>query len=327
MQVIAFSRYGPPEVLELRDWPMPSPADNEVLIKIIATTVTAGDCEIRGFSLPFSIWWVPVRLFMGLFKPRIKVLGQELAGQVVSVGSRVTDFKPGDRVVAATSMAFGAYAEYICLPSAKAMAHIPDELSYQKATTIPTGGLNGLHFVRKSQLKPGEKVLIVGAGGSIGTYALQLAKLAGAMVTCVDSGEKLEMLKISGADHVIDFQLNDFTELDQSYDVIIEIAGKSSYTKCINKLNSKGRLIIGNPELTWMFIGKLYQWFTDKKIISALAGYRVADMKHLIELIQEKSILPVIDKSYKLEQMQQAHSYVEGGHKKGNLIIEVVEKP
>jgi NADPH:quinone reductase-like Zn-dependent oxidoreductase len=325
MRVIAFRSYGPPEVLELEDWPMPSPAADEILIKIFATTVTAGDCELRGFSLPFSIWWIPVRLFMGLSKPRIKVLGQELAGQVVSVGPKVTDFNQGDRVVAATSMGLGAYAEYICLPAAKAMTHIPDELSYQQATTLPTGGLNGLHFVRKSQLKRGEKVLIVGAGGSIGTYALQLAKLAGAVVTCVDAGEKLDVLKASGADHTIDFQLHDFTELGQSYDVIIEIAGKTSYAKCISMLNPKGRLIIGNPELSWMLLGKLCQWFTGKKVINALAGYRVEDMKYLIELIQKKSVQPVIDKSYQLEQMQEAHHYVEAGHKTGNLIIEVVE--
>ena len=323
MLAITHHQYGPPEVLKLTECPKPLPKSQEVLIKIFNTTVTAGDCELRGFSLPFSIWWLPVRLYMGVFKPRFKILGQELAGMVEAVGDEVTHLKVGDRVVAATSMKLGAYAENICLPADKAITKIPMELSYQEAATIPTGGLNGLHFVNKSNLQSGEKLLIIGAGGSIGTYALQIAKLLGAVITCIDSHDKLDMLKAAGADRVIDFNKQDFSDLDDKYDVIIEIAGKSSYFKCADKLTPAGRLIIGNPEFTWMVLGMFFRLFTRKKIINALAAYRIEDMDHLVKLITEKKIRPVIDKSYKLEQMPEAHRYVEEGRKRGNLVIEV----
>ena len=323
LKAIVYKKYGPPSVLQYLEVEKPTPKDHEVLIEVRAATVTAGDCELRNFSLPFSIWWLPVRLYMGLFKPRHQILGQELSGEVVEVGKEVTKFKPGDQLIAATSMKMGAYAQYICLPEKGALIKKPATLNFQSAATVPTGGLNGLHFVRKAKIQPGEKVLIAGAGGSIGTYGLQIAKSLGAKVTCVDREEKHEMLMNLGADHVIDYTREGFTNQESTYDVIIEVAGKYAYRKCLKCLNPKGRLIIGNPELTWLILGAIINGFTNKSVINALAGYKLENLNYLAELLANGDLRSAIDKVYRLDQMQEAHEYVEAGLKKGNVVIDL----
>ena len=230
MQAIAWTAYGPPEALQLQEIAKPTPTANEVLIKVHAATVTTGDCELRGLKLPL-VYRLPLRLYMGFSKPKGKILGQELAGEIEAIGSAVTRFQPGDPIFAVTMLRFGAYAEYTCLPESYPIMAKPTNMSYAEAATIPTGGINALHFLRKANLQAGERLLINGAGGSIGTYAVQIAKLWGAQVTCVDSARKLAMLRGLGADQVIDYAQNDFTQNGESYDVIIDVVGKSSFAR------------------------------------------------------------------------------------------------
>lgn len=320
MKAIIWTKYGPPDVLQLQEVDKPLPGDKQVLIRVHVTTVTAGDCELRRFQIN-PMFWLPLRLALGIFKPRKKILGQELAGVVEAVGKEVKDFRPGDRVLAASGFHFGAYAEYACLPESHLISPLPEGMSFEQGATIPTGGLNGLHFVRKAEIQSGEKVLIIGAGGSIGTYAIQLAKMKGAEITAIDNGEKLEMMKNIGADHVIDYTREDFTNQDHQYDVIIDIVGQGSIVRNMKALAPQGRYVLGNPTFSHIVGGKFISWRTGKKSIPALADFSSEDFDSLKDLIQSKVISVVIDQQLPLEKMVQAHQYVEAGHKKGNLLI------
>lgn len=322
MKALIWTKYGSPEVLQLREIEAPVPEEGEVLIKVYAATVTAGDCELRSLKLPF--WTrLPLRIYAGWSKPRrIAILGQELAGVAEEIGDRVTRFKPGDTVFAPTYMRMGAHAEYVCLPEAYPQLK-PANLSYDEAATIPTGGINGLHLVRKADIQPGQSVVINGAGGSIGTYALQIAKAFGAEVTCVDSKEKLAMLQAIGADHVIDYKREDFTRTGKTYDAILDVVGKSSFSGSLRSLNPNGRYILGNPSLSGMIRGWWISSTTGKKVISELANYQAEDFALLNKLIEAGKIRPVIDRRYPLEQTAEAHRYVEQGLKKGNVVITV----
>lgn len=323
MKVILWTKYGGPEMLKMSSLEKPSPKEDEVLIRIHAATVTAGDCELRRFDIARWIW-LPVRLYMGLIKPRIKVLGQEYAGNVEFVGNKVVSFKKGDQVFVAPGMKMGGYAEYSCLSENSTIMIMPRNASFAEAATIPTGGINGLHFIRKGKVSNGDKVLINGAGGSIGTYALQIAKLYGAEVTCVDSGPKLAMLTSIGSDKIVDYKQEDFTQNGETYDVIIDVVGKSSYSSMIKSLKKKGRLVLGNPKyVTWMLRAMWTSLSSDKEVSFALASENKKDLNYLRDLIENEKVKPVIDKYYSLDQVPEAHRYVEKGLKAGNVIIDV----
>jgi NADPH:quinone reductase-like Zn-dependent oxidoreductase len=324
MKAIICTAYGPPDVLKLTDVEKPVPADDEVLIRIAATTVTAGDCEIRGFNVPLWLW-LPMRLFMGISRPR-KILGQELAGEVEAMGKDVTRFRVGDRVFATTGITLGAYAEYICLPAEPGeggLAAIPAGMTFEQAAAIPVGGLEALHFIRLGDIQPGEKVLINGAGGSIGTIAVQLAKRAGAEVTAVDSAEKFDMLRALGADHVVDYTGEDFTQSGQTYDVILDVVGKSPFSRSLSSLNPNGRYLLANPKLLQMIRGLLISATGDKKVIFGSASHSSEDLIHLGGLVETGKLKVVVDRRYPLEGMAEAHRYVETGRKKGNVVITV----
>lgn len=325
MKAIVWTDYGPPEVLRLREVEKPTPKDNEVLINVHAATVTAGDCETRSFTFPL-MFWLPLRIILGIFKPRKLVLGQELAGEIEAVGNQVTRFKKGDKVFAATLMRFGAYAEYICLPESYPIVYKPAILTYGEAATIPTGGVNGLHFIRKANVQPGHHVLINGAGGSIGTYALQIAKHIGAEVTCVDTAEKLDLLRSIGADHVIDYTKEDFTRSGETYDVIIDVVGKSSFSGSIRSLKANGRYVLGNLSFKGIIRGLWTSMTSGKKVLVEMADYKADYFTSLSELIETGKVKPIIDKSYPLEKTAEAHAYVEQGRKKGNVVIALKPK-
>jgi len=326
MKAIVWTKYGPPHVLQLKEVEKPIPKDNEVLVRIYAATVTAGDCEVRRSK--FNNWyWIFARIMFGLRKPkRITILGQELAGEIESVGKEVIQFKKGDQIFATTGFHFGAYAEYVCLPSNYAIAIKPVNMTYEDAATVPVGGLNALYFLRKTNIEniqSGQKVLINGAGGSIGTIAVQLAKSFGAEVTAVDNTNKLEMLRSIGADQTIDYTLEDFTKSGVTYDVIFDVVNKSSFSGCVRSLKKKGIYLQTNHGLLRKVRGRLTSMTSSKKIKGGLAPYKAEDLIYLKEFIEAGKIKSVIDRRYPLEQAAEAHSYVETGQKTGNVVITV----
>jgi NADPH:quinone reductase-like Zn-dependent oxidoreductase len=329
MKAIVWTKYGSPDVLQLKEIAKPTPKANEVLIRIYATTVTAGDCEARNLKMPILIG-LPMRMYVGFRKPkRITILGQELAGEIEAIGKDVKRFRAGDQVFGTTGLGFGAYAEYICLPENSAMGVLatkPANMTYEEAAAVPTGGLEALHFIRKGNTLAsvrGEKVLIIGAGGSIGTFAVQLARYYGAEVTGVDSTSKLEMLRSIGAAHVIDYTREDFTKNGETYDVIFDVPGKSSYSRSIKSLKQNGRYLLANPGLSHTLQGPWTSMRSGKKVIFGAASQKIEDLIFLRELIEAGQIKAVIDRRYSLEQIAEAHRYVETGHKKGNVVINV----
>jgi NADPH:quinone reductase-like Zn-dependent oxidoreductase len=325
MKAIVWTEYGPPDVLQLKEVATPTLNDTEALIKIYATTVTAGDCEQRSLKLP--IWQaLPMRAYVGFSRPtRITILGMELAGEIESVGKDVKRFRKGDQVFAATGfVGMGAYAEYITLPEEPdggALAIKPANMTYKEAAAVPVGGLEALSFLRQGNVQSGQKVLINGAGGTIGTFAVQLAKYFGAEVTGVDSRRKLDMLRSIGADQVIDYAQENFTKSGETYDFILDVVGKSSLSGSLRSLKQNGRYLIANPGLSQMVRGRWTSITSSKKVIFGTAHPKTEDLIFLKELIEAEKIKTVIDRRYTLEQVPEAHRYVETGHKKGHVVI------
>lgn len=326
MKAMVMSKFGPPEVLKLQEVAKPVPQDHEVLIKVHATTAFAGDGELRGLKLPVE-FRLPIWGYLTFFRPQPVILGQELAGEIEAVGKDVRQFKAGDQVFATTSFSLGAYAEYKTMPAAPGMmggtlAIKPANLTYAEAAAVPVGGLEALHFVRATHIRSGERVLVNGAGGSIGTMVIQMAKSRGAAVTAVDSTAKLAMLRSIGADHVIDYTQVDFTRGGQTYDVIIDVVGKSSVGRSLGVLNDNGRYYLGNPSLLQRLQAR---WAApgSKQILHGSSRHRPEDLAHLRSLIEAGQLRPVIDRTYPLEQLAEAHRYVDQGHKRGNVVITV----
>jgi NADPH:quinone reductase-like Zn-dependent oxidoreductase len=332
LKAIVWTKYGPPDVLQLKEVEKPAPKEDQVLIRIYATTVTAGDCEQRSLNLPF--WHaLPMRAYVGFKTPtRITILGMELAGEIESVGKDVKRFREGDQVFAATGfVAMGACAEYICLPEEPqagegALAIKPANMTYEEAAAVPVGGLEALCFLRQGNIQSGQKVLINGAGGTIGPFAVQLAKQFGAEVTGVDSKGKLDMLRSIGADQVIDFTQEDFTRSGETYDFILDVVGKSSFSGCIRSLKQNGRYLIADPGPSQVIRGRWTSMISSKKVIFGAAHPKSEDLVLLKELIEAGKIKSVIDRRYPLEQTVQAHRYVETGQKAGNVVITVEHK-
>jgi NADPH:quinone reductase-like Zn-dependent oxidoreductase len=322
MKAIVCTKYGSPDVLQLNDVEKPTPKDNEVLIRVNAATVTAGDCELRSLKVSF-LWQLLLRLGFGFRAPRRRILGQELAGEIESVGKDVKLFKKGDQVFANTGLSLGAYAEYCCLPEKGWIATKPANMTYEEAAAVPVGGLHAFSFLGKGHIRSGQKVLIIGAGGSIGTFAVQLAKSFGARVTGVDSTRKLDMLRSIGADQVVDYTKDDFTKSEETYDTIFDVVGKSSFSGCIKLLNEKGFYFLGNPGLSQLIRRVWTSMRSSKKVILWTGTYKVEDLTSLRELIEAGKVKSIIDRRYPLEQVAEAHRYVDTGQKTGNVVITV----
>jgi len=322
LKAVECTRYGPPNVLRLKEIEKPTPKNNEVLVKVHAATVLMGDCELRGMKLPLS-WQLIARIGFGFRGPRKKILGQELAGEIEAVGKDVSKFKTGDQVFANTGLHLGAYAEYDCLAETELIATKPENMTFEEAASVVVGGLHSLFFLRKASIRQGQKVLIAGAGGSIGTIAVQYAKSLGAEVTSVDSAGKLDKLHSIGADHVIDYSKEDFTKNGENYDVIFDVVGKCSFSGSMHSLSNGGYYLLGNPGAAT----QMHRLFTSKKngkkVVGGSMVYKPEDLLFLKGLIEAGKIRSVTDRSYPLEQIVEAHKYVETGLKIGSVVITV----
>jgi NADPH:quinone reductase-like Zn-dependent oxidoreductase len=321
MRAIVYTEYGAPEVLHVREIVKPEPEDNEVLIRVRAAEATKADCELRSFNFAVQWFWLPLRIAMGISRPKKQVLGGYFAGEVEAVGTDVLKFIKGDQVFGSTQMLFGAYGEYICLPADYTIVPKPHNLSFEEAAAVPLGGLNALHFMRRAGIKRGDKLLVNGAGGSIGTFAVQIGKAMGAEVTAVDSAIKEDMLRGIGADHFFDYNEEDFTKSGQSYDVIFNMVAQSSYARCVSALNPKGRYLLGNPRLSDMLRSFITSMLTDKTAIFSFAGEKDEELVALKEMIEEEKIRPIIDRIYVPEQAAEAHHRVETEQRLGVVVI------
>jgi 2-desacetyl-2-hydroxyethyl bacteriochlorophyllide A dehydrogenase len=317
MKAIVYTNYGAPEVLQIKEVAKPIPKPNEILIKIKATAVNSGDIRLRKAD-PFA-----VRLFFGLTKPKINILGVVFSGEVESIGAAVTRFKTGQQVFGHTDMRFGAYAQYICVLENSSLAIKPAAFKHTEATVIPFGGTTALHFIKKAVIQPGQKVLIVGASGAVGSAAVQLAKYYGAHVTGVCSSSNIELVKSLGADEVINYTKEDFTDNSEKYDVIFDAVNSISVRRSVQSLNKKGVLILSAAGMAQTFAGLYMAATSSRKVLSGMISHKAADILFLKELLEAGKLKPVIDRTYSLEQMAAAHAYVELGHKKGNVAVEI----
>lgn len=299
MKAIICTKYGPPNVLQLQNVETPKPKKNEVLVKIHATSVSTGDCRIRGFNSPL-LFWIPMRIILGFRKPRKPILGVELSGEIEDIGTDVTQLKKGDQVFALTELNLGGYAEYTCVHESGLIALKPTNVTYEEAAVIPFGGTSALHFLRKGQIKKGQRVLIYGASGSVGTAAIQLAKYFGATVTAICSSSNFDLVTTLGADNVIDYMKEDFTKRGEHYDIIFDAVGKYKKSLCTDALMPNGKYVSVN---------------------GMMAKVSKEDMNLLKQLAETEKLKPVIDRTYRLEEIAEAHIYVEKGHKKGNVSI------
>jgi NADPH:quinone reductase-like Zn-dependent oxidoreductase len=302
MKAAVYDDYGPPEVVRLEELDKPAPAANEILVKVRATTVAAADWRMRKAD-PFL-----ARLYNGLFKPRrARVLGFELAGEVEAVGSDVRRFRPGEHVFAFTGFGFGAHAEYRCLAESGTItkvglvAHKPASMSFEQAAAVPVGALTAQGFLRRAGVRPGERVLVYGASGSVGTFAVQLARNLGARVTGVCSAANLALVRSLGADDVLDYTSEDFTRRGRVFDVVFDAVGKCAVSRARRVLRPGGRRVS----------------------VHSSPGFRPGDLDRLKDLIEEGKLTSVIDRQYPLERIVDAHRYVEAGHKKGNVVVTV----
>lgn len=320
MKAVVYERYGPPDVLHLKDVEKPIPKDNEVLIRIHASTVTSGDSRMRSLNVPVGFGLI-VRLVAGVAKPRQPILGSELAGKIELVGKNVSRFKVGDQVFAFGGFSMGCHAEYKCMPENGAVALKPTNLTYEEAAAISFGGTTALDFLRRGKLQSGESVLVNGASGAVGSAAVQLAKNFGADVTGVCSTANVEWVRSLGANQVIDYTKEDFTQNGETYDLIVDTVGMAPFSRSKGSLKEGGRLLLVLAGLPDMLPILWVSMTSSKKIIAGPAAERVEDLHFLAKLAEAGKFKPVIDRRYPFEQIAEAHRYVDTGRKKGNVII------
>lgn len=328
MKAIVCTKFGPPDVLQLQEVEKPTPKDSEVLIRVRATSVTFGDTMARNFkaitprefNMPF-LFWLLTKISFGLREPKMTILGSEFAGEIEAVGKDVKRFKKGDQVFGYPGQSFGAYAEYLCMPEDGVLAMKPANMTYEEAAVVPYGAIHALNLLRKMNIQPGQKVLVNGASGGIGSAAVQIAKHFGAEVTGVCGTPRLEFVKSLRADKVIDYTKDDFTKDGETYDLIFDILGKSSFSQCQSSLKPNGTLLFASFKMKQLFQMLWTSRAGTKKVICAIAPGSVEDLISVKELVETGKIKSIIDRRYPLEEAAEAHRYVEQGHKKGNVVI------
>ena len=325
MKAIKCTKYGPPEVLKVVNIDKPVPNDNELLIKIFATTVTIADCRVRGFNIPAS-FWLPAKLALGFSKPRQPILGGELSGIIEAVGRNVRKYKVGDKVFAFLGHKFGAYAEYVCIDEHDCVALKPENLNFEQSAALPFGGITALHFLKKGKLLKGENILIYGASGSVGTSAVQLAKYFGAQVTGVCSTGNLDLVKKLGADKVVDYTKTDLADLHEKFDMVFDTVGKGDISKTINIIKPQGRYLhaVTTPFTEINIRLKLLK--SNVKLIGGTFNPTVEHINFIKKLADEGFLKPAIDRQYRFDEIVPAHEYVDKGHKKGNVTIKVMDE-
>jgi NADPH:quinone reductase-like Zn-dependent oxidoreductase len=328
-----YTEYGPPDVLQLKDVVKPVPKDKEILVRIHATPVSFGDKLVRNlkeitpgkFHMPF-LFWLIAKMYFGFGKPRITILGSEFAGEIESIGKDVKKFREGDRVFGYLGSCMGAYAEYLCMPEKGVVALKPANMTYEEAAAVPYGAIMAVNLLRKVDLRPGQRLLVNGASGGIGPFVVQLAKSHfGASVTGVCSTPRLEYVKSLGADKVIDYTREDFTDSDETYDFIFDILGKSSFAKVKRSLKANGRCLLVSFKMKQFWQMLWTSMIGGKKVICALSSEKAEDLVFIKELIEAGKIKAIIDKCYPLAQAAEAHRYVDQGRKKGSVIITMEE--
>ena len=324
MKAIVHTKYGPPDELHLKEVEKPVPKDNEVLIKIHATTVTTSDCNVRNFTFVPKSFMFFARIMFGFKKPKINILGIDLAGEIEAVGKDVKLFKEGDQVFGSTGTKMGGHAEYSCVPEKGALAIKPADMRWEEAAAISLAGNTALFFIRDlAKIKAGQKILIHGASGAIGTYAVQLARYYGAEVTGVCSATNAEMVISLGADKVIDYTNEDFTKSDETYDFVFDVVGKTTFSQCKGILKQKGIYLENMLELKDILKMMWTSIIGGKKIKGGVSKESVENLNFFIDLIESGKLKPVIDRSFPLEKTAEAFKYVENGHKKGNVVITI----
>ena len=326
MKAITYHTYGKPDVLQIEEVDQPKPGDKDVLIRVHAVEATKTDCELRGFRFSVKWFWLPLRLALGITKPRKTILGMYFSGEVVAVGEKVSRLKPGDLIYGSTGSHMGAYGEYMRLPESCSIVPKPENISFKEASAVPLGALNALHYLTKANIKPGQKVLVNGAGGSIGIFAVQIAKAKGAEVTAVDKELKKEMLLSIGVDHFLDYKKSDFTESEQKYDVIFDMVPDSSYSGCVKSLVSGGRYMIGNPRFFDMLRSVWTTRFTDKTVQFAFAGEKKEELLELKTMLENGEIRAVIDRVFSMQAVAEAHRLVETEERVGSIVISLSDK-
>ncbi len=331
MKAIVSTAFGPPDVLQIREVEKPTPKVNEILVRVLATSVNYGDLAARNFkniparefNMPFLLW-LPARLAFGLNKPNVEILGSEFAGEVEAVGKDVGQFKPGDSVFGYLGQSMGAYAEYLCMPESASVVSKPANLGYAEAAVVPYGALMALPLLQKMNIQPGQKVLVNGASGSIGAAAVQIAKHYGAEVTGVCGTARLAFVKALGADKVIDYTQEDFTQNGETYDLIFDVLGKSSFANSKKSLTTNGRCLYASFKLRHLLDMLWTSVFGSQKVICALASDSQESLAAIKELIEAGKIKAVVDQCFPMEQAAEAHRYVESGQKKGYVAITMV---
>jgi NADPH:quinone reductase-like Zn-dependent oxidoreductase len=328
MKAILWTAYGPPDVLKLGEVEKPQPKEDQVLVKVLAASVTAGDTEMRRLALPLGLS-LPIRIYAGLLRPtRIPILGQEFAGEIIEVGHKVTAYKAGDQVYGTTGFGFGAYAEYLCLPAEPkdaqgVITHSPTNLSSAEAAVMPTAGLEALHYLREGGAGPGSKVLVIGGGGSIGTIAIQLAKHLGADVTAVDGPGKLGLMRSLGADSVVDYTQEDLTRREEKFDLAIDVVGRKGLRQRLGLVKTSGAYFLAYAKPFDLLLRLWLSLLGKNNLRIEAASQGKADLIYLTGLLTEGIITPQVDRVYPLEEAAEAHRFAESGEKKGHIALEV----